>query len=324
VNRVALANGAAVTLAVGLALAGGLERAPDRHASVGAPVELSVTGVRRMPLPGGGQAVLDASGHPVPLRNYRRILSTNLLSDRLLADLAEPDRVVGFSSSSARQSAWPWRFSGKPAIDGFGRLEPIIALRPDLVLMNVFGSDGRIDRLLDAGIEVFNLGELHGLRTFLPTAEVVGELLGDGERGRRYARAFRQRIERVAAPLGDRPRRRALYLWALSGQLYGGTRDTNFHDILTHAGLIDVAAETHSGWPEYRAEQIVALDPELIVTKDGLAEIVCAHPGLTRLAACQTAGRVLTLPEGLLEEPGAAMLDAAELLFSRAYPDLGR
>jgi iron complex transport system substrate-binding protein len=188
--------------------------------------------------------------------------------------------------------------------------------------MNVFGSDGRIDRLLDAGIEVFNLGELHGLRTFLPTAEVVAELLGDGERGRRYARAFQQRMQRVAAPLGDRPRRRALYLWALGGHLYGGTRGTNFHDVLTHAGLIDVAAERFSDWPEYRAEQVVALDPEVIVTKDGLAEIVCAHPGLTGLAACRTPGKVLTLPDGLLEEPGAAMLDAAELLFSRAYPGL--
>ncbi len=319
-SRVAALNGGAVLAAIALALLGGLEsRSGQRPAG---RAELTVTSVRRVALPGGGQGIRDASGHVVPLRPYRRIVSTNLLSDRLLVELAEPERVVAFSNTSARQSAWPWRFSGKPAIDGFGRLEPIIALRPDLVLMNVFGNDGRIERLLDAGIEVFNLGELRGLQTFLPTAEIVGELLGAGERGRRFGQAIRDRMRRVALPLGARPRRRALYLWSLGGKLYGGTRGTNFHDVLVHAGLVDVAAAHHVGWPEYRSEQVVALDPEVIVTRDGLAETICGHPGLKALTACRRPGQVLTLPGGLIEEPGAAMLDAAELLFAKAYPDL--
>jgi iron complex transport system substrate-binding protein len=321
-SRAGLVNGAALMGAVTLAIWGGLERRSGGSRGAGARAELTVTAVRRAHLPDGSQGVIDAGGHVVPLRPYRRIVSTNLLSDRLLADLAEPERILAFSVGSARQSPWPWRFSGKPAVDGFGRLEPIVALRPDLVLMNVFGTDGRIERLLEAGIEVFNLGEMRGLKTFLPTAEVIGELLGDGERGRRYARAFSARLKRVALPLGDRPRRRALYLWALGGNIYGGTRDTNFHDVLTHAGLIDVAADRYSGWPQYRAEQIVALDPELVVTKDGLEDAVCGHPGLRQLPACHAPHRIVTVPGNLIEEPGAAMLDAAELLFGRAYPDL--
>ena len=321
-SRAGAVNGAALLGALALAMWGGLEQRSGGDSFPRPKSELAVTAVRRVPLPDGGQGIVDASGHVVPLRAYRRIISTNLLSDRLLADLCEPERILAFGVDSARHSPWRWRFSGKPTVDGFGRIEPIIALRPDLVLMNVFGNDGRIERLLDAGIEVFNLGELRGLKTFLPTAEVVGELLGDGERGRRYAAAFRARLERVAAPLGARQRRGALYLWAMAGNLYGGTRETNYHDVLVHAGLIDVAAARYSGWPQYRAEQIIALDPELVVTKDGLAEVVCGHPGLRQLSACHTRGRVVTLPDHLIEEPGAAMLDAAELLFEKAYPDL--
>jgi ABC-type Fe3+-hydroxamate transport system substrate-binding protein len=324
VTRAGAANAAVLMVSLVAAAWGGLERGADRPNAVVPSREMAVTAVRRVPVPGGGEGIVDASGHVVPLRPYRRIISTNLMSDRLLAELAEPERIAAFSATSGRQSPWRWRFSGKPGIDGFGRLEPIIALRPDLVLMNVFGSDGRIGRLLEAGIEVFNLGELHGLRTFLPMAEVIGELLGDPERGRRLARTFRERMKRVAAPLGARPRRRAIYLWAMGGNLYGGTRDTNFGDVLTHAGLIDVAAERYSGWPEYRPEQVVAMEPEVVVTQDGLADVVCGHPGLAGLPACRTPGRVLTLPAGLLEEPGAAMLDAAELLFAKAYPDLAR
>jgi iron complex transport system substrate-binding protein len=68
----------------------------------------------------------------------------------------------------------------------------------------------------------------------------------------------------------------------------------------------------------------MALDPDLIVTKGELADAICVRPGLERLRACTTPGHVLTVPSGLIEDPGPAMLDAAELLFAKAYPDAAR
>jgi iron complex transport system substrate-binding protein len=322
VNRVDLRNGLALGGAILLALLGGLDRrARDPLVAAGsAPL---VTSVRKVPLPNGGQGIVDGSGRIVPLRPYRRIVSTSLLSDRLLVDLAEPDRVLAVSRTSVTASPWRWRYSGKPAVDGMGSLESIIALKPDLVLMNVFGGEGRTEKLREAGIEVFNLGQLRGVRTLLPTAEVVGELLGDGERGRRYARSFQRRLERVALPLGDRPRRRAIYLSVTAGLILGGTTGTSYHDVLRHAGLEDVAAGRYRDWVQYRAEEVAGLDPEVVITKDGMVEALCAHPGLDRLGACQDPGRrILTLPAGLLDEPGVAILDAAELLFEKAYPEL--
>jgi iron complex transport system substrate-binding protein len=155
-------------------------------------------------------------------------------------------------------------------------------------------------------------------------AEIIGELLGDGARGRRFAHSFQQRLARVAQPLGTRPRRKAVYLAVIGSNIFGGTRGTSYHDVLVHAGLEDAAAARYRDWPQYRAEEIAALDPELIVTKDGMEAAVCAHPGLERIGACQQPARILTLPAGLVDEPGVAMLDAAEQLFAKAYPDLAR
>jgi ABC-type hemin transport system substrate-binding protein len=189
--------------------------------------------------------------------------------------------------------------------------------------MNVFGSESRTEKLRDAGIEVFNLGELRGVRTLLPTAEVVAELLGDGVRGRRYAESFRQRLERVALPLGARPRRRAIYLSAMGMLLLGGTTGTSYHDVLHYGGLVDLAAGRYQDWIQYRPEEIAALDPEVVVTKEGAVEALCDHPGLQRLGACgDRANRILALPGGLLDEPGVAILEAAEQLFTLAYPQL--
>lgn len=315
------ANGAALLAALGLAIAGGYDPTPRRSHDQ-APVAM-VTSVKRLPLPGGGEGIADASGRVVPLRDYRRVVSTNLLSDRLLLELSEPERVLAVGPASAENSPWRWRFSGKLVVDGMGPIEAIVALKPDLVLMNVFGTEARSEKLRNAGIEVFNLGQLRGLATLLPTAEVVGELLGDGQRGRQFAQTFQGRIQRVAAPLGNRPHRRAIYLTVIAGNIYGGSRGTSYHDVLTHAGLIDAAAQAgHVDWPQYRPEQVAAIDPELIVTKDGMAEAVCTHPGLDRLRACRSPGHVVTLPEAVLEDPGVGMLDAAERLFALAYPGL--
>jgi iron complex transport system substrate-binding protein len=320
-KRTTAVNGALLAAALAAALAGGLRS--DRSGAAPPRFDtLAVTRVQRVALPGGGQGILDGSGTAIPLRRYDRIVSTSLLSDRLLLELAEPDRVRAFSVASAKNSPWRWRFQGRPAVDGFGPLEAIIALKPDLVLINVYGTEARVERLREAGITVFNLGELRGMSTLLPMAEVIGELLGDAERGRRFAASFQQRMRRVATPLGDGQRRRAIYLAVIGSNIFGGTRGTSYHDVLTHAGLVDVAAERFRDWPQYRAEDIAALDPELVVTKDGMAEAVCAHPGLQDIGACRQPDRILTLPAGLVDEPGVAMLDAAEQLFAKAYPDL--
>ena len=123
---------------------------------------------------------------------------------------------AGLQHHQRRQSPWRWRFQGKPSVDGFGPLEAIIALRPDLVLINVFGSDARLEKLREAGITMFDLGELRGLSTLLPMAEIIGELLGDGERGRRFADSFQQRFAPGGRPAGQSP--------AAQGDLPGGDR----------------------------------------------------------------------------------------------------
>jgi iron complex transport system substrate-binding protein len=321
VSRAGWANLVGLGAAIALSLAGGLDRRPRGH-SVPLSAAPTVESSRHVRLPSGEEAITDATGHPVPLRPYRRIISTTLPSDRLLADLAEPDRVLAFGTASARQSPSRWRFAGKPSVDGMGPIEAIIALKPDLVLMNSFGFDPRGEQLRAAGIQVFDLGELHGLRTLLPMARIVGDLLGEPDRGAAYADSFRQRFARVAAPLANHPRRRALYLGVIGNSLLGGSVGTSYHDVLVHAGLIDVAeAAGHRDWQQYSAEQVAAMDPELIVTGASFAQAVCAHPGLERVRACREPDHVLALPEGMLADPGPGMLDAAERLFALAYPE---
>jgi iron complex transport system substrate-binding protein len=253
------------------------------------------------------------------LRRYTRIVSTNLVTDRLLLELAEPDRILAFSRAAAERPQDGYRYAGRPVIDGFGPVEALIALQPDLVLTNSFGTPGRAAKLRSAGIEVFDLGELRGVASLLSAARTLAELLGQPKRGQNFARSFVQRMNNVAAALAGRPRKTALFLSIIGNQVQGGTTGTALHDVLTAGGLVDIAAALYRDWPAYSAEQLLALQPELIVTKQGMSAAVCAFPGADHLAACHEPDRIIELPAELLDEPGPAMLEAAEAIYRRVY-----
>ncbi len=318
-SRAGRANAAAFACSVVLtALAA---RGPSRITQPSSPLRPTDGPVvsRRVPLARGGAGIPDATGRVVPVRPYRRVVSTTILTDRLLLALCEPDRILAFSAAGARTSPWAYQLAGKATVEGLGEVEPLVALKPDLVLMSSMGAAGRAANLRAAGIQTFQIGELRGVATLLETAHVLADLLGDAGRGVRFARAFERRLRSVSLGIGNRPRRRAVYVAAVGPHLYGGTVGTSYHDVLTAAGLVDAAAGRFSGWPEYSAEQLLALAPEVIVTKEGMGATLCAHPGLDRLPACRASAGVVELPAGLLDEPGPAMLDAAEALYSAVY-----
>jgi iron complex transport system substrate-binding protein len=270
-------------------------------------------------LPAGGVGVADASGRLVPLRPYRRIVSTNLVTDRLLVELCERPRILAISSAAANRKRDGFRYRGLSTVEGFGPPETIVALKPDLVLTNSFGAPGSAERLRAARIEVFELGELRGESSLAAVASSLGLLLGEPERAQRLLGGFATRMRAVKSRLGQRQPLRALYLSTLGPDLQGGTVGTSYHDIMVAAGLVDVAAERYHDWPAYSAEQVLELAPEVIVTREGFAAGICRYPGMDRIAPCRGQARILELPGELLDEPGLAMLEAAEELFALAY-----
>jgi iron complex transport system substrate-binding protein len=319
VSRTTLLNGSLLTLAVASTVSIAWPR-KDGNAvrplvEASAPVEQDT----RIATGPGKFAIADAEGTLIPLRNYGRIVSTNLVTDRLLIELCAPTRILAVSRAAAERKRDGYRYRGMDTVDGFGPVEAIVAKRPDLVLTNSFGAPGSADRMREAGIEVYDLGELRGEATFLRTVTNLGELLGAPERARRLLGGFEARFHRVAATLAPSKRKRALFLSILGPDLQGGTRGTSYHDIMIAAGLRDVAEGQYRDWPSYDAEQVLALAPDLIVTREGLGGNVCGYPGMNRLAPCRGPGRIVELPGELLDEPGLAMLDAAEELFARVY-----
>lgn len=276
----------------------------------------SVTPTR---LPDGSLALTDATGTLVPLRPRQRFASGSLLSDPLLLALCEPSSIVAFSAR-APLAHDAFRYAGKPALEATRRLEHLVELQPDLVLVNSLGEHAWIEQLRGAGVEVFDLGPMWGVETFLRNVESIGWLVGRPEAAREIGVRFRERLESVARHVPGERRRGGLYLGVHGSDLFGGTRGSSYHDVLEYAGLVDVAAERYTGWPSYDPEALLELDPEVIVTQLGMRRALCERAELGRLRACGASGQVIEVEAWRLNDAGLGMLDAAEDVHRAAYP----
>lgn len=280
------------------------ERGPELSANV-APVTHA----------DGTQVLRDAGGVDVPLREYRRIVSATIVADRVLADLCEPDRVIAFTRHGAESSSFAHRLHGKPLVHARASVEEMLALKPDLVIVNNLVDPGYVARLREHGLTVFDLGHMRGLDTLLTNIRAIGFLIGAPARGEAYARTLETRMRRVAALKRREKAPRALYVSTYADKLFGGTARTSYHDVIVHAGLRDVATEAgYEGWPELTAERLLALDPEVVVTKVGMGAVLCRHAGLSALRPCRGQGRIIELADTLIDDPGPGMLEATEAL----------
>lgn len=259
---------------------------------------------------GSSSAIVDATGRRFVPKPYRRIVSASVTADQILAEIVEPSRVVAVSSYGKARPPVSIRFADRPVIDDLGDIEPIVALAPDLVLVNNFMRASVVERLREAGIEVFDLGELGGAAEFAEDVLAIGALLGIEDRARAMAARYRDRLARIAA---DRPRETrptGVYVRVLGGSIYGGGAGTSYHDVLEYGGLRDLAAERFRGWPTYDPETLLELDPDYLVTKEGGRRWICDRDGLRALRACKE-GNIVELADDLLDDAGLGIEDAA-------------
>lgn len=262
--------------------------------------------------------LVDASGERAPTVSPQRIASASILADRLLLELCEPRRVVA-SSAQARAALDAHRFSSGATITSLDRTEELLSLAPDLLLINGLGDARRAVQLRDAGLPVFDLGPIVGVESVIAAASSVGALCGRRDAADRLVARFLRSLRDLARDVPNAARKRGLYVATYGDQLFGGTRGSSFGEVLTYAGLVDVAPAELRGWPRYTTEQLLSVDPEVVLTQRGMGQRLCSRPGLSELRACTSGSGLVELDAALLEDPGLGILDAAERLFEAVY-----
>jgi iron complex transport system substrate-binding protein len=266
----------------------------------------------------GTSTVTDATGTKVAVREYSRIVSTSTIADQVLIEIIDPARLLAVSAHT-RRTQKSEEYSDKIGVERARDIETIIELRPDIVFINNFVDRRHVERFKDAGLNVFDMGEMRGLQTLPANIRQVAAVVGVAARGDHLAERLLTELRAVSADIPEAERKRGLYVGIHGDRLYGGTEGTSFHDVIVAGGVIDVAAEAgfHS-WPAFTNEQLLSLDPPWIITNPGTEEALCRHPGLESLEACKR-DQVRSIETDLLTDPGLGMVEAARAVRTAIY-----
>ncbi len=244
-----------------------------------------------------------------------RICSVSLAGDELLALLVPTERVACVSSfaddPSMSNVAGHYPDSVARVI---GRIEPVLAARPDFVLVAPWNNADFLELLSRSGARSAVLDDIHGFESVRAELLRVGGLVGAEERAQRAALAFDARLSEVDALVSENATQPRLRVLSFSHLIVAG-RETSVDALIERAGGRNAGAEL--GFPGHRKvslERLIALDPDVLLlgvdAERDLEQILTLHPQLRSMRAVRE-GRVVELPPRMLTTVSPYLADAA-------------
>jgi iron complex transport system substrate-binding protein len=266
--------------------------------------------------------VRDAGGALIPTGAYKKIVSLSTSVDAWLNKCVGAERIHAYCSYSDNKP-YASLLAGKQHFSDARDIEALMQAGGDLIIMPSMGGDvSVVNRLREAGLTVFNIGDMSGLQAFNRSAKQIAWLCKVPVAGDALLGDFNAKMATLAGHIPVSKRKSALYLGVFGDQVYGGTRGSSYHDVLVTAGLRDRSTELDlewsSAWPQYSAEQVILMNPDIIVSQQGMAERIKALPGFAVLHAVRE-NNIIEIDSSLLNDAGLLMYEASKQLQYQAY-----
>jgi iron complex transport system substrate-binding protein len=251
----------------------------------------------------------------------QRIASLNLSADEILVELVPVERLVSVTvfADDPKMSNIVGRVPSSAMRVTRAKLETLVELRPDLVVVSEYSDADFMHMLTESGLRyhrVAGLSSFEGIhRGILDLAAAVGA----PERGRELAARFQASVQALDGLLkGVKPRR--VLPWS-DPYTYGAS--TLLGEIVTHAGGTNVGAELGvDGVRPIGVERALAADPDVfLVAAGGEGARLAAHPVLSKTKAVRE-GRIVEIPGPLVSTLSHHSARAARFFAHALHPDV--
>src|SRR5262245_56693827 len=275
---------------------------------------LALTALRFVPLPGARAAaprvVTDSAGRRVEIpERVERVFPAGAPASILVYALA-PDKLIGWSRAltPAEKALLPSRYADLPTL---GRLtgrgntanvEVVLGAKADLIVdVGTLGPTfaSLADRVQQqTGIPYMLFDGSFGATA--RTAEALGEILGVSDQGRRlarYAERLLAEVDERVARVPDEQRPRVYYARGPKGLESGAQGSINTESLarLRARNVVEESVKT-TGTVGVSLEQVLAWDPEVIVTTDPTFAAAVRTDGAWNGIRAVRAGRIYLAP----------------------------
>ena len=276
---------------------------------------------------GEGVTVVDMMGREVKLDGpATRIVALTPADCEILCALGAGDLLVG----RGEYCDWPAEVLNVPAVQsGYEtNIEQIIELAPQVVLMATMAqTEEQVNQLEAAGIRVVvsDAQDIDGVYTAI---RLIGSLVGREAEAEAMTAELQASFAEVAAASENTGKTVYFEVSPLQWGLWTAGRGTFMDELAGLCGLTNAFADVE-GWAQIEEEQVIARDPDYIVTitmyyGEGPTPVeeIAARPGWEGLKAVQQ-GHILNADSNEISRPGPRLKDAVLQLFNFVHGAAG-
>ena len=267
--------------------------------------------------------VTDMTGREVELAApAQRIVALTPSDCEILYAIGAGDLLVGrgtYCDYPAEVSELPVVASGADT-----NVEQILALEPQVIVMSKMAQTvEQVEALEAAGVRVV-ISDAQNLAGVYDAIEMLGELTGYLEKAADLSAELRAGFEVLSARAEVTGKTVYFEVSPLEWGLWTSGADTFLDALAQIVGLTNAFADV-SGWAEISQEQVLARDPDYIVTTAAYygegeqpVEEIMSREGWQDLKAVKN-GAVYNADADMTSRPGPRLLDAAQDLFDFVY-----
>jgi len=270
-----------------------------------------------------GVTITDMTGRETTLSEpATRVVALSAADCEVLYAVGAGDLLVG----RGEFCDYPQEVLNIPAVQSGAQtnMEQVIALKPQVLLMSTMAqTEEQIAQLEAAGIAVV-VSDAQNIEGVYSSIAMIGALTGHDAEAASVVETMKATFTDLSARAGELAGKSVYFeVSPLQYGLWTAGKGTFMDEIATMLGLKNVFADV-TGWAEVSEEQVLAANPDLIVTVtmyfgEGPKPVdeILARAGWQDVTAVKN-GDILNLPNNELSRPGPRLANGAQALFDFA------
>jgi iron complex transport system substrate-binding protein len=264
------------------------------------------------------QYVFDDLGRLVAINGTpQRIISLAPSNTEILFALGLGDKVVGVTD----WCDYPPEALEKEKVGGYANpdIEKIVALNPDLILAGYGNPIEVVYTLAGLGLTVFGI-KTTDLDDLLNDIRRVGEITDKEVEAQALTSAMESRIQAVTNQTEELEQRPRVFYIVWHDPLWTAGSGTFINELIEKAGGVNIFGNV-TGYPMVSIEDVLARDPEIIITSEWSYDWALNSTELASTNASQS-GRIFTCDDDLVQRPGPRLVEGLEWFAHFIHPEI--
>lgn len=269
----------------------------------------------------------DDAGREVTIeKEPESIVSIQTSNTEILFALGVGDKVIGVSDyCNYPEAVNDIQKVGAQDMDA----ELILQLLPDVAFVTTYHYENHatiLEQFEEAGITVVVTGSAASFDEAYDTMKMIATATGSVEESEKIVTSMKERLEEIKEKAKQVTDQKRVWVEVSPGpDIFTTGKGTFMNEMLESIHAINVASD-HEGWVKLTEEEIVQLNPDVIVTTygyyvdDPVAEVL-GRDGWAEVPAVKN-DFIFDVDSDTVTRPGPRLIEGVETLAKRIYPEV--